>query len=132
MSNIDRIPEQPGAYIFCRRHGDNLAPLYIGETANLRKRLIQHLKNDVSIMKGIENAPAGKRMFIYCQVRNKKGRRLRKVLEVLERALVEHALSEGHELLNTQLTKTKVHSISFKRNREAEKLVPRKMLIRGT
>lgn len=128
VGDIERIPEKPGAYVLGRKHGDNLVPLYIGETTNLRKRLTQHL-NDVWIMKGVENAPSGKRMLMYCLVRTKKGQRLDKVLEVLQKALIQHALSEGHELLNTQLTKTKVHSILFKGNRDSEKLAPRKMFV---
>jgi len=129
ITNLDRIPEAAGAYIFARRHGRNVVPLYVGETANLRKRLEQHL-NDVSVMKGIENAPSGKRLFLFCQVRTKRGQNIKKVLDILQRALIEHALSAGHQLLNIQLTKTKVNTITFKGNRTSEKLAPRNMMTR--
>lgn len=129
VADLVRIPETAGAYIFARRHGGNVVPLYIGETTNLRKRLEQHL-NNVWVMKGIEGATAGKRLYLYCQVRTKRGQSIKSVLDVLQRALIEHALSAGHDLLNIQLTKTKVHRITFKGNRTSEKLAPRSMLTR--
>ncbi|MCC6967566.1 MAG: GIY-YIG nuclease family protein [Nitrospira sp.] len=80
VADLARVPEAPGAYAFARRHGKNVVPLYIGETTNLRKRLEQHL-NDVWVMKSIENAPSGKRLYMYCQVRTKQGQKLERVLD---------------------------------------------------
>ncbi len=127
ISDIDRLPETPGVYLFARRHGANVVPLYIGETANLKKRLEQHL-NDIKVMKGIENAPGGKRLYLYAQVKTKRGQKIERVLDILQRALVEHALSVGHELLNIQLTRTKLNTINFEGNRTSQKLFTRKML----
>ncbi len=42
VKNMKSVPENPGAYVFARVHGKRVVPLYIGETANLRKRLEQH------------------------------------------------------------------------------------------
>ncbi len=82
-------------------------------------------------MKSIESAPSGERLFLYCEIKTKKGQRLKKVLEVLQKALIEHALSEGHTLLNIQLTREGTHTITFKGNRASEKLAPRIMYVRG-
>lgn len=130
LADISKIPETPGAYVFARKHGVNWVPLYIGETENLRKRTEQNL-NDVWLMKGIESSSSGRRLFLYCEVKTKKDQKLKKVLEVLQEALIEHAMSAGHQLLNTQLTKKKTHTITFKGNRASEKLAPRTMYVRG-
>jgi len=128
VRNITVVPERPGAYLFARRHGSIIAPLYVGETANLRSRLLQHL-NDVRIMKGLEAAPSGERLFLFCEPRFKKGQRQNKVLELLQKTLISHAMSEGWELLNIQLTRIKFHTISFKGNRVSERLAPRRMYV---
>jgi len=41
--NIDKIPESSGVYIF---RDSKKTPVYIGKAVNLRKRLIQYLKNN--------------------------------------------------------------------------------------
>lgn len=127
VANLESIPEEAGAYIFARRHGASVEPIYIGETLDLRKRLEEHLLKNVRLMKGLEGAQAGKRLYLYCTVKPKRGQDIRKVLKVLQRALVEHALSAGHKLMNIQLTKTPLHTITFKGNRTSEKIAPRKM-----
>ena len=132
ISDLSRVPETAGVYVFARRYGSNVVPLYIGETLNLRKRLEEHLDN-VSIMKGIENASSrGKRLYLFARVQTKRGQNINKVLDVLQRALIEHALSVGHDLLNVQLTKTKLHKIKFEGNRTSEKLFTRTMLVGGS
>jgi len=130
IGDLGRVPETAGVYVFARRYGSHVVPLYIGETLNLRKRLEEHL-NNVSIMKGIENAPAGKRLYLFARVQTKRGQNIDRVLNVLQRALIEHALSVGHDLLNLQLTKTKLHKIEFQGNRTSEKLFTRTMLVGG-
>ena len=82
-------------------------------------------------MKGIENAPSGERLYLFAQVQKKRGQNIERVLGVLQRALIEHALSVGHNLLNIQLTKGKLHKIEFQGNRISEKLFTRTMLVGG-
>jgi hypothetical protein len=57
------IPDRPGVYVFGRRFGDTVSPLYIGKAENLTKRIEQQL-NNVRLMKGIENAPTGERILL--------------------------------------------------------------------
>ncbi len=131
IGNLGRVPKTAGVYVFARKHGNKVIPLYIGETLDLRQRLEQHFK-DVPIMKGIENALLGKRLYLFAQVQKKRGQNINRVLNVLQRALIEHALSVGHDLLNIQLTKAKLHKIEFQGNRTSEKLFTRTMLVGGS
>ena len=57
------ITDYPGVYVFARKHGDRIIPLYIGMANNLAVRVSQQL-NTVELMKGIENSPQGKRLLI--------------------------------------------------------------------
>lgn len=131
VSDLDTIPDTPGAYVFARKHGRKVAPLYIGETMNLRSRLNQHLGMNLKLMKGIEAAAIGKRIFFYCAVRTKQKQNLKQVLKVLQSALIEYALSEGHKLLNKQGAKTPVHTINLTGNRYSKQLAPRQMYRRA-
>jgi hypothetical protein len=129
VADWTRLPEEPGAYVFARIHGDKVKPLYIGETANIRTRIDQHLKSNVRLMNGIKKAPNGKRILMYCTIKTNSNKRRDTMLAVLQRGLIEHALSEGYELLNIQLTKMPVHSIAFSGNRFSEQLAPRTIYV---
>ena len=125
---LDEIPSLPGVYIFGREHGDAAAPLYIGKALNLRRRIEQQL-NSVRLMKGILEAQIGGRFVIYCTPLLKRGQRAVRVISILERALIAHALSEDFELLQKQGTMTPNHKISFQGNRTSEDLAPRRMRV---
>jgi len=125
VEEIEDVPEEPGVYVFARSFGTSVIPLYVGETGNLRSRLTQHLKNNVRLMRGIQNAPNGRRIFLFGEVRLKRGQKVKKVCSVLQRALIERALSEGHELLNDKGAKTPVHSIRSTGNRYSEQVAGR-------
>jgi hypothetical protein len=131
IGDLQGIPDSPGAYVFARLFGENVTPLYIGETTTLRSRLNQHLNMNLRLMKGIENAANGKRVFLFCEVHLRRGQKINQVLKVLQSALIEHALSEGHKLLNVQLARTPVHTINFRGNRHSEQLAPRQMYHRA-
>jgi putative iron-dependent peroxidase len=100
VAEIEDVPEEPGVYVFARSFRKKVVPLYVGETGNLRSRLTQHLKGNVRLMKGIQNAPNGRRIFLFGEVQLKRGQNVKKVCSVLQRALIKRALSEGHDLLN--------------------------------
>jgi len=42
---LDRVVSKPGLYIFARRYGKTVAPLYIGQALKLRNRIEQQLNN---------------------------------------------------------------------------------------
>ncbi len=124
----DRIPTESGVYIFGREHGEAAAPLYIGKALNLRRRIEQQL-NSVRLMTGIREAERGGRFVIYCAPQLKRGQRAIRVITILERALIAHALAEDFELLQTQGTRTPNHTIRFSGNRTSEDLAPRRMRV---
>jgi hypothetical protein len=123
---INHIPSDPGIYIFYREHGTAKAPLYIGRALNLRRRIEQQL-DSVRLMTGIRDAQRGTRFLVYCVPRLKRGQKARRVIRILENALIAHALAADYELLQKQGTKTPNHTIHFKGNRTSEAIAPRHM-----
>jgi len=128
---IEDLPTSPGAYVFARVHGDNVYPLYVGETTNIRSRLKSHFKTSVELMNSIKGAPTGKRIFLYCTIKTSSAKKRDAMLALLQRALIEHALSKGHELFNRQGTKIKAHTIRFTGNRTSEQTAPRTMYVKS-
>ena len=124
------IPDRPGVYIFGRRFGDTVTPLYIGKAENLARRIEQQL-NNVRLMKGIENAPTGERILLVGELSLRPGQRVPRVLEVLENALIEFALTNEHEILNKQGTRTPFHTLTFEGNRASRQVAPLRMNVRS-
>jgi len=118
-----------GVYMFCRKYSDSITPLYIGKAENLGKRINQHL-NSIKLMKGIENSQNGNKVVILGEFISKSGQDLKKSIGLIEKALIEHVLSEGHELLNVQGTKTPVHNISFTGYQIAKKMTGNEIYIK--
>jgi len=113
------ITDDPGVYVFARKHGDRIIPLYIGKATNLAVRVSQQL-NNVQLMKGIENSPQGKRLLILGELQRKPGQNIQKVLRIAESALIEHSLSQGFNILNKQGKSRPTHSVYFTGNREVK------------
>ncbi|HTY06007.1 MAG TPA: hypothetical protein VMC86_05800 [Gemmatimonadales bacterium] len=119
----EEIPDTPGVYIFARVHGRSVAPLYIGQATDLRRRVGQQL-NNLHLMRGIENAPAGHRALYIGEIQFKRGQQEPVVLNLAETALISAALAEGYELLNIQGTNTPVDTITSSGSREARRWLP--------
>lgn len=75
-------------------------------------------------MMGIKNAPSGRRILFVARLYLKRGQQMGKVLDIVESALIKNAISQGHDLLNQQGTKTKVHVIRSKGNNSSRQLAP--------
>jgi hypothetical protein len=58
--DLECLPDAPGVYVFYRKHGDRISPLYVGKTRNVRKRVVQHL-DSVRLMTAIYESEAGGR-----------------------------------------------------------------------
>ncbi len=127
--DLDLVPKEPGVYVFARRHGDKITPIYIGESVGLRGRITGHLKS-LPLMRAIERAPAGSRFLIYCTVKAGNREKAKKLIKVIEKSLILHAQNEGHELFNKSGTKMPTHEIAFTGNRVSEAIAPRLMLIK--
>jgi hypothetical protein len=129
--DIAEIKDTAGVYYFARAFGDNSKPFYIGETHNLRMRLKQHL-NSVKIMdalRGISNPSTvkisqGPRYFHYGYLGgNAKDKKKR--LRIVQRYLINEALSMKLVLLNKQGTVVTTHSLMFEGDSEGRGVYPR-------
>ena len=113
------IPDYPGVYVFTRKHGDRMIPLYVGKATNLAVRLAQQL-NNVKLMKGIENSPQGTRLLLLGELQRKPGQNIQKVLRIAESTLIEHNLSQGFDILNRQGENRLAPAVYFTGNREVK------------
>jgi len=78
-------------------------------------------------MKSVENASIGQRVILVAPIAIRPGQRPEIVLDIVEQALIEHFMGQGHELLNRLGTRIPKHSIAFGGNRLARSLVPHAM-----
>jgi predicted GIY-YIG superfamily endonuclease len=119
VNGLEEWEGYPAVYMFCRRYGKNVVPLYIGRTANVAARIKQHL-NATKMMRAIEKSQNGEKVLIVGELITKTGQKIDKSLRIIENALIEHALAEGYELVNKSGTKTPVHFISYFGFKEAK------------
>lgn len=102
---------RPRRLVFCRKFGNNYEPLYIGQADNLRVRIDQHLKTNVPLMRALRDAKSGTGSVLIGEVITKRGQQIRRVLDILERALIAEAVEQRHSLVNRQLTSSRFHKI---------------------
>jgi hypothetical protein len=126
VCSIDRIPAKPGVYIFARTFGKSVAPLYVGQALKLKNRIDGQF-NNLRLMMGLKQADNGRRILLVGRLNLHRGQQKKKVLDIVESALIKHALAGGHDLLNQQGTKTKVHVIKSEGNGWSRKAVPLKI-----
>ena len=124
IQDIDKIPNEPGVYVFSRLYGNTVEPLYIGKSMKIFTRIQQHLKNNVLLMNKIKNIANGQRVVYVGLLDSHKGMTTHKAIAVAERALISAAIVEGHELLNQQGTGTPVYTIEASGNRDARRWWP--------
>lgn len=129
--DLEKIPATAGIYIFIRSYGKNIhEPLYVGRATDLKFRIKTH-QNNLRLMLGIQNAGNGKKCLVWCSVKPKPGQRIPTLLRILEKSIIDHCLTQGHELLNVQGAREKYDSILFSGNRVSETLVGRKMVVKS-
>ena len=124
LPEIDIVPEQAGVYIFVRKYGETIEPLYIGKAINLKQR-INNQFNNLKLMKGIENAKQGSRLLFIGRFEKKPKQEIDKSIRLIESALIDHCLSWGFDLLNDKGTKKPAHNLNFFGNRESTWLTGR-------
>jgi hypothetical protein len=120
---FDKIPTEPGIYVFLRTHGSTFEALYLGKAENLRLRIKQQ-SNNLRLMRGIEHAATGKRLLAFAKFVSKRGQQQRKALQRMETAYIRHYLSQGDQLLNKQGTKIVKDSIASERS-ALKKFIPK-------
>jgi hypothetical protein len=110
--DLDILPDEPGIYIFARRFGPKVTPLYVGKAEVLRTRIRQQLNNN-RLMRGLDDAPSGERVLIYGTFNGKRGARIAKWLTTVEEALIAHFTEQEHELINKVGTRMEFDEIEF-------------------
>lgn len=111
---LSNILQRPGVYAFARIHHKGIEPIYIGETLRLRDRIGQHLQH-VRLMKAIEARGRGRRVVLYGTLGlEASAARQKPILRRVERALIKHALANGHELVNKHGTRTTHDVLQFR------------------
>jgi hypothetical protein len=123
------LPDKAGIYVFVRKHGKKVTPLYVGQATSLRARILQQF-NNAKLMMSIKKAASGHRFLLVGVVALQRGQQLSRVLDMVESAVIQHSLGEGHDLINIQGTKTPVNVIKFKGNRTSRRVTPITMHIR--
>ena len=121
----------PGVYMFCRKYGESVIPMYIGRSMNIYNRIWEHLET-TTLMKRIENGPRGAKMLIIGEYRARPGQSSKKAIGIVEKALIEHALTEGYALLNKAGTKTPTHAVKFSGFRRAKQFSGGKMYVKAS
>ena len=121
-----RVTDASGVYVFGRRFSGTFEALYVGQAQNIRGRVRGHIKNNLSLMLHLKKAKNGKRILLYGRFVAKPGQQEEKCLRLLERALLRHFLSEGHDLVNKQGARLRRHEITSKNPR---KILPRLMFV---
>lgn len=130
---VERIPSEPGVYVYLRAHGRATEALYVGQTDCLRRRITQYRDSqfghgkgglrDRKVMEAVRLADSGPRWLVIGLVQTKQGQQLDRVLDTTETALIRHFLSLGHSLINTQGTRIETDVIRSDRS-FFRKLIP--------
>ena len=113
VDDLKQLGRFPGVYMFCRVHDGIVFPLYIGKSVDVSGRIGKHLRESIKLMNGIKAAAEGEKVIIRGKFIPKPGQSVPKCIAVIERALIDHALSKQYKLLNVQGTKTQVHHVNF-------------------
>lgn len=138
----DQLETRPAIYVFARQFGKSYSPIYIGQAANAWSRLRTQF-NNLKLMERVKHwnpkdptDPAlkinGARvLFIGYLTQPKTATRTGAALKIAERALIEHALTEGHAIVNIQMTKSKYDEITSYGVKASASFSPRAMLVKA-
>lgn len=121
--NFEKIPSSAGIYVFGRKYGKSFEALYVGKAKDMHKRIKQQIERNIKLMRHIEDSLAGYRILLLSEIVPKRGQKLERILQIAERVFIKHFLSEGHDLVNTQGTKIRQHTIVSSR-KEFKKFIP--------
>jgi hypothetical protein len=108
--DLEKLDPEPGVYVFARQWGSGFEALYVGKADNIRRRLRGQL-NNLRLMNHVQIAKTGKRIVLPGYAVTRPGQRMPTVLTTLERALIRHFLSEGHDLVNKMGARIRRHEI---------------------
>ena len=110
---IGELPDAPGIYVFARRFANTLIPMYVGQASNGFRGRLKQQANNLKLMEALREEKNGDRVLLLGRIKTSRGQQLNNVVDVAEQAHIEHALTEGYELINIRGTKTKRHQIDI-------------------
>ena len=108
--SLEDVPTSAGIYVFARKFGKNLAPIYIGKALNLRSRMKTQFNNH-KLVAALTNEKSGDRVLLFGIIESGSEDLLKKKIKLAERTHIEHALTAGYRLINVQLTKGPINSV---------------------
>jgi hypothetical protein len=126
--DCDLLPDEPAVYIFGRSFGQKIDALYVGKAEVLRNRIRQQLNNN-RLMRALDDAPNGRRVLIYGTFKGRRGVRIHRWLDTVERALINHFTEGGHDLINKRGTRIEVDEIEFEGSRLVTRATGRKLRV---
>jgi hypothetical protein len=126
VDGIEAWEDCPGVYMFCRKDGESLIPMYIGRSKNMYHRIRAHLAT-TTLMRRIDNGAKGKRVLMLGEYRPKSGQSSATALAIVEQALMALAFAEGYAVLNTAGTKTPTPAVTCSGFRRAKQVSGSKM-----
>ncbi len=129
-TDLDKLPDGPGLYVFGRQYGNSLEALYVGKAKNIRSRVDRQLNNS-RLIQHMKTAKIGKRILLVGRFVPKPGQRESDCLPLLERALIRHFVSDGHDLVNIQGTRLRQHEITSA-GKHPRRFVPTLMYLEKT
>jgi len=112
VDGIEAWEDCPGVYMFCCWDHESVIPLYIGRAKNIYERIREHL-DATTLMRRIANGPQGDKVLVLGEYIPQPGQSSEKALAIVEKALIDHAFTEGYALLNQAGTKTPTHAARF-------------------
>jgi hypothetical protein len=107
---LAKLPSDAGVYIFGRKYGQNFEALYIGKAGKIRSRVKGQL-NNMRLMHHVRDARSGRRILLAGVFDPRPGQQEDRCLPLIEKALIRHFLSEGHDLVNKSGTRLRQHEI---------------------
>lgn len=129
--DLEAIPSRAGVYVFARKFGRALEPIYIGKALNLRTRLKSQF-NSHKLMRSLADGKSGDRVLMVVVLKGARGLRTADALRTAERAHIEHALTSGNALMNIQLTRGPLDSIERIGKATRNNPFPKVMLVKPT
>jgi len=128
--DLNKLPAVAGIYVFGRQRKDqtrNIEALYVGQATRIRSRVKSQL-NNVRLMKHLQKARQGQRKILAARFVARPGQQPSKSLAIIERALIRHFLSEGHDLVNKQGTRLRQHEIASD-GKHPKRFIPKLMFL---
>ncbi len=109
-TDLAKLPTVPGIYLLGRRWGTGFEALYVGKANDIRAR-VKGQFNNLRLMQHLKNTKTGRRILLTGRVVTRRGQQIAKCLDLVERTLIRHFLSEGHDLVNIQGTHLRRHEL---------------------